>query len=103
MKITINGHEFNINYVWDREDKYLIVTDDVNQIKYTSNTYSSTVDKHSIDRLIFSYAKNILGIEDLKEWSWTGKPNKVCHNDDFYNHYRKTYKLVNFSESNLRY
>lgn len=103
MKITINGHEFNINYVWDREDKYLIVTDNVNKIKYTANTFTSGFDSNDIGNLISSYAKNILKIDELSGYAYTGKPNKVCHNDDFYCHYRKTYKLVNYSESNIRY
>ena len=103
MKVIINNSEYNINYVGDRDDKYLVVVDDINKIKYSVNTWKEGFIKYDIDTLINSIARELLGINFLESYKTEGIVRKICHNDDFYQHYKKSYKFINFTESNLRY
>lgn len=115
MKIVIKNHlrevaEIQVSYVWDREDKFLVIIDNKNKIKYCPDTYSSNFSKNSIYDLIDNYTKSILNIDinDELVLSYKGelKANRVCHNDDFMNHYKKNYQYIGCnqcSEIGLRY
>ena len=114
MKVEIgrwpNAAKFgtvNVSFVWDREDKYLVLTDDVNKKKFTADTYRGSFTDSDIYSLLDSYCSNILQLDEQTiqglEYCTKGKPNKACHNDDFATLYKRNYALVSFSESGLCY
>lgn len=106
----------NVSYVWDREDKYLVLSDDEEKLKYTANTMKGDFDSDDVTTLLESYVINVLGwtiatdlgggrgrINVVYQYISGRTPNRCCHNDDFYEHYKKTYKLVAWSETGLQY
>lgn len=97
--LDVNGKNVNveIGYVWDREDKYLVVVDNDNKVKYVVNTWSSTFNKESVEYLAYKFAIFISKGEKVC-YSHDRKPaRKICHNDDFCR-YKKNYKTISPSE-----
>lgn len=114
MKVQIgrwpNAAKFgtvNVSYVWDREDKYLVLTDDENKKKYSANTYFGSFSELDVYTLLDSYARNVLQLDEQTiqglEYCSKGKPNKACHNDDFRENYKKGYTFIPFATSGLGY
>lgn len=97
--LDVNGKNVNveIGYVWDREDKYLVIVDNDNKVKYVVNTWSSTFNKESVEYLTYKFAIFISKGENVC-YSHDRKPaRKICHNDDF-GRYKKSYKTISPSE-----
>lgn len=93
--LNVEGKNVNveIGYVWDREDKYLVIVDNDNKIKYKVNTWSDTFDKDTVQDLAYKFARFISN-ELYPCYCYDKKPaRKICHNDDF-GGYKKNYKTV---------
>lgn len=99
--------EINVSYVWDREDKFLVLTDDVNKKKYVPNTFSYSFTENNVFSLLDSYCRNVLNLSEDQiqglEYHYKGRPNKACHNDDFNTLYKKGYELIGHADSHLYY
>ncbi len=102
MKVIVNNQLININFVNDKSDKYLVIVDDVNKVKYSANTMSEVFNDMQVDNLILSFAKNVQG-QEVDSFETIGKVRRVCHNDDFYQHYKKNYKFISHNVTKLWY
>lgn len=116
--VTDESHPINVSYVWDNHgsDKYLVISDDVTKTKYTANTYKGNFDMNDVEHLVEQFGEKVLGWKMWTDWDgghrsqlviprhkYGQRPNRCCHNDDFYGHYKKSYKVVGWKESGLAY
>lgn len=106
MKVTFlfENKEYTISifYVWDKEDKYLIVNDDTEKVKYVPNTFKGDFDEYDVRKLISDFATKILKLSDY-QWRERGKVTKCCHNDEYCSYYKKKYKYVGCDECPINY
>ena len=106
MKVTFitksGDYTIGIFYVWDRDDKFLIVNDEVKKIKYVPDTYKSNFEYSDVMELISEFAEKVLGLKDFS-WKPEGTVTECCHNDEYEFHYKKGYKFVGPKECPFRY
>jgi hypothetical protein len=90
-----------VGYVTDggNKDKYLVIVDNINKIKYELQTYSDNFYEGDIHEVISCYGRVICGIDDDKMGYVTnGNVVRFCHSDDFRDNYKKGYSFVSCVE-----